>query len=57
MNTKQTDRDILGSKTIWKSTNQVAEIATTTTTKKKSKLWSTANQPRKELYTLKASWE
>ena len=57
MNTKQTDRDILGSKTIWKSTNQVAEIATTTTKKKKSKLWSTANQPRKELYTLKASWE
>ena len=26
MNTKQTDKRILKSKTIWKSTNQVAEI-------------------------------
>ena len=37
MNTKQTDRDILGSKTIWKSTNQVAEIAKKKTKKKKNR--------------------
>ena len=53
MNTKQTDRHILKSKTIWKLTNQVAEISKN----KKAKLWNTTNQPKKELYTLKTSGE
>ena len=43
------------SKTIWKLTNQVAEI--TKNILKKAKLWNTTNQPRKELYTLKTSGE
>ena len=54
MNTKYTNRHILKSKTILKSTNQVAEIAKKL---KKGKVWNTTNQPRKELYALKISGE
>ena len=39
--------------TIWKSNNQVAEIAK----KQKKQNFKTKNQPRKELYTLKTSGE